>query len=138
MTRIAVVDDERELLNLITELFEERGWEVLPLAGGAGVVQAFRAEQPDVVLLDLWLGGSESGWQILQRMKMEPATRDIPVVVWTGALEGLKDKAEWLKEHSIPTLSKPFDIDELFNTIDGVLAGSEQGSHLETELHDPA
>jgi twitching motility two-component system response regulator PilH len=116
MARIAVIEDDTALLDLLQELFVEQGWELLASTGG-DALPAMQREQPDAILLDLVLEGPESGWAILEQLKRDLATRSIPVIVWSGAVEQLREKAGWLAEQGIPTLEKPFDIDALYATV---------------------
>jgi CheY-like chemotaxis protein len=63
-----------------------------------------------------------SSWEILQQLKADPTTRPIPIIVWPGAVDDLQEKARWLAERGTATLSKPFQIDDLCETIEAVLA----------------
>ena len=122
MPRIAVVDDDQTLLQLLHELFTEKGWELLPHAGGTSVFDLLKREVPDVILLDLWLKPPGSGREVVEQLKMDVVTRDIPVIAWSAAAEQLRDMERWLTEHGISALSKPFEIDELYDTIEAALA----------------
>lgn len=116
--RIAVVDDEESLHSLLHEVFTDRGWQLLPLLDGAMALTAIKTERPDIVLLDIWLEGSVTGWQILEELKADPGTDGIPVVVWSGAIDYLREKRGWLAERGIPVLEKPFEIDDLYQVLD--------------------
>jgi CheY-like chemotaxis protein len=52
----------------------------------------------------------------------DPLTRSIPVIVWSAAAH-LHDKESWLAGQRIPILYKPFEIDELYQTIEAALTG---------------
>lgn len=121
MSRIAVVDNDRSLLALLEELFTDEGWEVVAHAEGRGAFDLLKREQPDIVLLDLWLETPVSGWKVLQELRIDPATRAIPVVLLSGAPEDLKGKQPWLNDHGIPIVAKPFDIDDLYRTVSHAL-----------------
>jgi DNA-binding response OmpR family regulator len=118
-TRIVVVDDDELLLDLVTEVFQERAWQVIPCTDPARVLDTIRVTEPHLVILDIMMGAVYSGWKVLQMLKQDMGTRDLPVLVWTGL--PLEDKQTWLNERGIRTLSKPFDIDVLVGTVDDLL-----------------
>jgi CheY-like chemotaxis protein len=125
MTRIAVIDDDVNVLRLMTHLFEDRGWEVLPCDNPAHALDFMRLDPPDLIILDVVMSAVYSGWKILQLLKQDPITRDIPVLVCTGAPD-LGDKQSWLNSHGIGTLQKPFSVDELFTVVDAALVSERQ------------
>jgi CheY-like chemotaxis protein len=111
-----VIEDDAVLVDLLRELFAERDWELLA-STGSDALPAIQHDRPDTILLDLWLEGPETGWAVLEQLKQDPTTRSIPVIVWSGAVEQLREKAGWLAEKGIPSLEKPFDIDALYATV---------------------
>jgi CheY-like chemotaxis protein len=115
---VGVIDSEETLLTLLRDLFEDRGWDILPLPESATAFEGVKSRQPDVILLDIWLGGETSGWQLLENLKTDPKTCAIPVVVWSGASDHLRDKRAWLTERGIPVLAKPFEIDGLYEILE--------------------
>jgi CheY-like chemotaxis protein len=73
--------------------------------------------------LDRRLGDGEHGWRILDHLTLDPATRRIPVILWSGAHESLHAHAPaLLPQHGIFVLPKPFDLGTLLATIDQALA----------------
>jgi CheY-like chemotaxis protein len=73
--RIAVVDDDTILLELLQELFADKGSELLPCAQGSAAFELLTQEQPDTILLDLVLETPVGGWQILHQLQQDPLTR---------------------------------------------------------------
>lgn len=122
MVRVAVIDNDPALLDLTKALFEDRGWETVVYRHGKAAAQAMQHDQPDAIILDLWLDTPETGWEVLQQLKANPETRSIPVIIWTGAQEYVEDKEDWLAQRGIQVLLKPFEIDQLYDTIDTALA----------------
>jgi DNA-binding response OmpR family regulator len=122
VTRIAVVDNDEEILELLRAIFADRAWDVWPFVDGTSALGALAKERPDAIVLDIWLGGPDSGWEILRQLKASPVTRDVPVLVWSGAEDRLREKDAWLAERGILTLSKPFEIDELYEKVEALLA----------------
>jgi DNA-binding response OmpR family regulator len=120
--RIAVIDNDRTLVDLAAELFLDQGWDSDTYLEGSGAVRALSLKPPDVIILDLFLDGPETGWDILQRLKIDATTRDVPVIIWSGAVDRLRDKEDWLLAQGIPTLGKPFEITELYRLVEDALA----------------
>jgi CheY-like chemotaxis protein len=115
---VGVIDREETLLTLLRDLFEDRGWDILPLPENATAFEGVKHRQPDVILLDIWLGDKTTGWQLLEHLKTDPKTCAIPVVVWSGASDHLRDRQAWLAERGIPVLAKPFEIDGLYEILE--------------------
>jgi DNA-binding response OmpR family regulator len=125
LTRIAVVDDDRQFLDLLAALFHERGWGVVTCLEPRRAVDDIRVARPDVVILDILMGPVYSGWKVLQLLKQEVLTRDIPVILCSGAPE-LDDKEAWLHERGIATIKKPFEIDVLYRMVEAMLTEEQQ------------
>jgi CheY-like chemotaxis protein len=77
---------------------------------------------PDLVILDIRIGGEEQGWAILNLLTLDPQTRPIPVIVCSVAIQSLHDHQSWLDKFGICALPKPFDLDMLLELIGRVLA----------------
>src|SRR5437588_12344656 len=131
MTRIAVVDNDSALVSLLTELFDERGWDSASYAETDTALAGLKEDVPDLVILDIWLDTPNSGWYLLRQLKQDPDLRSVPVIVCSGATNHLADKEQWLNRHGIPVLYKPFDIDDVYEMVESALAGSISGM-LET------
>jgi len=92
--RILYVEDNDDNIYLLRMRFELTGEHELLVAedGESGVALA-RAEQPDLILMDLELPVID-GWEATRRLKADPATRDIPIIALTAhALAGAREKA---------------------------------------------
>jgi CheY-like chemotaxis protein len=77
-----------------------------------------KREQPDLVMLDLMMGRQETGWVILDLLRGDPQTRDVPVILCSAAVPSLRHG--WHRLHDEPAveaIAKPFDIDDLVDLI---------------------
>src|SRR5579884_3075586 len=101
MTRVAVIDDDPALLRMVSEPLRQRGWDVLTCGEGANAFHLVRDEQPDLILLDLWLETSTGGWALLRLLAGDPATRDIPVLVYSGGPSQFGEKGAWLTDRGV-------------------------------------
>ncbi len=80
---VLVCDDDGSILAVVKALLEQRGYRVLTAASGQDALQQAASQQPDAVLLDLIMPGM-SGWETMEQLKADPATREIPVVIFSA------------------------------------------------------
>jgi PAS domain S-box-containing protein len=84
--KILCIDADPSNVMLVNDHLTEAGFRVIPAFDGAEGLRLAGVEHPRAILLDVMLSGSE-GWQLLRRLKAEPATADIPVIVISSADE---------------------------------------------------
>jgi len=116
-TRILVINDTQEILDLFRILLEEEGFEVV--LSGFPFQQVSEIEQisPDLIILDIIFGDEKTGWQMLQLLKMKRSTASIPVIVCTAALNVVREQEGYLVSQGVHVIYKPFDIDHILTTI---------------------
>ena len=126
--RLAVINDDTVFLDLMHELLQdEEGYEVLICREWDNAYQFVKDHRPDLVILDIRIGGEERGWTILNLLTLDPATRPTPVIVCSAAIQSLHEHQEWLDRFGVRALPKPFDLDTLLETIGGMLAERPRG-----------
>ena len=81
--RVLVVDDERDILELVKYNLDREGYHVTVVATGEDALAAARTKTPDIVVLDLMLPGVD-GLEVCRRLKGDPKTRNIPIVMLTA------------------------------------------------------
>jgi CheY-like chemotaxis protein len=128
MVRITVVNDDTAFLSLMSEVLAERGWETREVRESGDAYEVLKKEQPDLVILDIRMDHQESGWTVLELLKLDPSTRAIPVIICSAAMDDLRAKESWLNEHGIAILPKPFDIDDLYGRVEALLGMNTQTS----------
>jgi PleD family two-component response regulator len=109
--RILIVEDEPALRELVAVALEREGFRVRQAADGQEGLRLARAEGADVILLDVMLP-KLNGFEVCQRLRQDPSTALIPVVMLT-ALGELKDRLTGFKLGADEYLCKPFDVAEL-------------------------
>lgn len=129
--RIVVVDDQVDLLTLLRMLLEDQRYQVSVLQDGRGSVEYINTNQPDLVILDLKLR-DVSGLDILQSLKAQATTSDIPVIVYSAALiesEAVQKLAaqEPTRYAGVSVLQKPFDLDALLDRVQAMLGVADPG-----------
>ena len=116
--RIAVVNDDTVYLALMRDLLEHEGYEMSVCKESARAYECVKASRPDLVILDIRMSGEESGWQILELLKLDPTTSRLPIIVCSAASRSLRERADVLRKHDVRVLEKPFDLDDLLGLID--------------------
>jgi signal transduction histidine kinase/CheY-like chemotaxis protein len=117
---VVYVEDNLSNLRLIERLLVHRpGVELVSAKNGHSGWELIRETQPDLVLLDLHLPDMP-GREVLERLKADPATRDIPVVVLSAdALT--EQRRELIAAGARYYLTKPIEVSELFEVLDEIL-----------------
>jgi len=111
---ILVIDDDPESRELLYDGLEPGGYEVITAATAREGLQLAQNHQPDVVLLDLYFARQEKGWDLLSKLKADPRTADIPVVIVTVA----EDKQEVaFNLGAVEYFVKPVDIRALLRRL---------------------
>ena len=122
--RLAYIEDETEMIDLVRLILGRRGYTVLGANGGREGLDLVRKELPDLVLLDLMMPDMD-GWDVYHQIKSEPLTRDIPVIVITAKAQDI-DKILGLRIAKVEDyISKPFSPQELIDRIEQVLSGRQ-------------
>lgn len=105
--RILVVDDVDTNVRLLEAKLTIEYFDVATCSDGATAIEIARAEQPDLILLDVMMPMMD-GFETCRRLKEDPLTRHIPVVLVT-ALDGREDRIRGLEAGADDFLSKPYD-----------------------------
>lgn len=119
-TRILIVDDERNICELIRLYVEKEGFETVVAYDGAEAVEKFRTSEPDICLLDIMLP-QKDGWQVCREIR---ALSNTPIIMLTAKGE-LFDKVLGLELGADDYMVKPFEPKELIARIKAVLRRCE-------------
>ncbi len=110
--KILVADDEPAILEVITMMLEDAGYEVKTTVDGQTEKMATEY-LPDVILLDIWMSGMD-GRKICQSLKVQKSTMHIPIIM----VSANKDTETLAKESGADDfLAKPFEMDELLEKV---------------------
>ncbi len=119
---IAVVDDEKDILNLITHHLKREGYQVKPFQSGKDFLLYINSVPPDLVLLDIMLPGMD-GLEICRILKSKPSTESIPIVMIT-AKSTEADIVVGLELGADDYIVKPFRTRELVARVKSILRRS--------------
>ena len=123
--KVLIIDDEKLLVKSTCMALAHYGFEVKGALDGEEGLRAALDYKPDVVLLDIMMPGMD-GWQVLEKLKQNPDTKHIPVVIFT-AREYSNGKALGLKNGAADYVAKPFEPQELAAILDKQLTPSPDG-----------
>ncbi len=130
---ILIVDDQPTNLEVICATLTAVGLEVAIATSGERALQQIARERPDLILLDIMMPGLD-GFATCQRLKANPATRDIPVIFMT-ALADTESKVTALELGAVDYVIKPFHEQEVLARVRTHLQLSRLTQHLEQTVH---
>ena len=117
--RLLVVEDEPDIAALISFHLVKAGYRVSTAANGTDAISQARQEHPVLVVLDLMLPGM-SGYEVLEQLRADDATRDVAVLMLTARKEE-QDRIRGLSLGADDYLTKPFSPQELVLRIGAIL-----------------
>jgi two-component system alkaline phosphatase synthesis response regulator PhoP len=127
-SRVLVVEDERDVAELIRYNLGKEGYDVIVAPTGADGLKQARELHPDVILLDIMVP-QLNGWEVCRRLKQDAETKNIPVIMVTGRVEE-GDKVLGFELGADDYVTKPFSPRELLARIRAV---ARRGRAGETE-----
>ncbi len=119
--KILVVDDEKNICDLLRMYLEKEGYSVVLAYNGVDAVNSFASENPDLVLLDVMLPQLD-GWQVCREIRK---TSEKPIIMLT-AKDEIFDKVLGLELGADDYVTKPFDAKEIIARIKAVLRRTTQ------------
>jgi DNA-binding response OmpR family regulator len=121
--KILIADDDADILEILSLLLAEQGYEIKTLTNGEEVFESINEFQPDLIVMDVMLGAMD-GRLICKDVKENPPTNRLPVIL----ISGTHDITESLHLPGSPDdfIGKPFKINHLIEKIQKQLVGSIQ------------
>ncbi|HEY8780286.1 MAG TPA: response regulator [Mucilaginibacter sp.] len=119
--RIAIFDDDEEILSICRFILEEKGWEVFTFIDCNEINEKVSAVSPGVILMDNWIP-DDGGVIATRKLKNDENLKNIPVIYFSA-----NSDIELLASHAGAEsfLAKPFDIEELEQYINRAIAGKK-------------
>ena len=115
--RIAVIDDDEAIRDLLAEVLADEGYEPLVFADGEAALPALGRHPPDALILVRRLPPPLDGWALLGCLRADPALRALPVLVCTGDERAIQEQTAVLDRLGCAALAKPFALDDLLATL---------------------
>jgi DNA-binding response OmpR family regulator len=127
--RILIVEDSDAIRSMIGSLVSSRGYAVEAVATGAKGLELAFANVPDVVLLDLSLPGSFDGLEVCKRLRENPLTRGVAVIIIT-AMDNPDVKRRAHEAGATAFYTKPFSPTALLKEIESLRIRQNSSPHL--------
>ena len=124
--KILACDDEKHIVRLVQVNLERAGYEVITAGDGKEALQKVEEETPDLVVLDVMMPYMD-GFEVLQSMRRNPATRDIPVIMLTAKAQDADVFKGWQSGVDC-YLTKPFNPMELIAFVKRIFKSLEDAS----------
>jgi DNA-binding response OmpR family regulator len=119
MPRILIIDDDKDLLEVVQALLIKKGFQVEANTNWDDAEEKLDSFQPQIILLDVFLSGVD-GLQICKKLKADPNTSPIPVIVFSG-YPSIGETA--IYEYGADDfITKPFEVYDLIDKIHAVLS----------------
>ena len=125
MAKILVVDDDADLVEATSNLLRARNYTVVSALNGEEGYTKAKEEKPDLMLLDVMMTHDSEGFEIARRLKEDPATKSIPVIIVSGIRKvkglpfGFDPDDDWLPVKAV--LEKPVKPDDLLKKVEEAL-----------------
>ncbi len=127
-SRILVVDDNVQNLELLVAYLDELDYEIMTAADGVEALEIIKGNLPDLILLDVMMPRM-SGFECCRKLKSDPETRDIPIIMVT-ALNEIGDIERGVESGTDDFITKPVNRLELVTRVRSLL----RVRHLKNEL----
>jgi DNA-binding response OmpR family regulator len=126
-TRIMVINNSDDILALFHKILASDECQVFLQKFLNADLREVRQIQPDLIILDYYVGREGVGWEFLQLLRMEDSTSAIPVIVCTTAVRLIQDIAGYLATKQVTMLRKPFESRDLVSAVQAVLSSDGNG-----------
>jgi phosphate regulon transcriptional regulator PhoB len=119
MTKILVVDDEKDIVELIAYNLEKEGFSILKAYDGEEALKKVKEQKPDLLVLDLMLP-KISGLDVCKSLRSNPVTANTPIIMLTAKVDEI-DKVVGLEMGADDYITKPFSVKELIARVRAML-----------------
>jgi adenylate cyclase len=133
--RILAVDDTPQNIKLLEAVLAPRGYRVVPAASGREALDKVAAERPDLVLLDVVMPGLD-GYEVCRRLRDDPGTGFLPVVMITAS--GEQEKIRAIEAGADDFILKPFNQAELLARVRSLLRIKEYHDTIQAQASELA
>lgn len=123
--QILAVDDEADILSVVALGLEHEGFEVMTARHGRQALECVAQIRPDLIIMDVVMP-EMSGLAALRRLKENPATENIPVIMLTARASEADVLSGWLRGADL-YMTKPFDIWDLIANVHTIFRDLNQG-----------
>ncbi|WP_158824959.1 response regulator [Mucilaginibacter lacusdianchii] len=111
--KVLIIEDDRDIIDVLEYVLKDDGHEVLAFTNSK-VLAEVEQIQPELILLDEWLGEEQKGSDLCRKLKLNPSTASIPVMMLSAV-----NPIELIMQEALADdyIKKPFDIDDLSSKV---------------------
>ena len=121
MIRILITEDDKDLLEILQLRLEVAGFCIETAVNGQEALDRIDQSAPDIALLDIFMP-VKNGIQVVQALRADQKTKDLPVIFISGSLEAVDEVKRNVQNLSVQGyITKPFDFKQLVSTIHQIL-----------------
>jgi len=135
-TKILVADDDQSLVQTLTWILKDHGYDVISVPGGEGLLIRVEEERPDLLLLDIMMPATD-GLQLLQRLKADERFRDLPVLM-ISSMPPEEATVKALGLGAADYIPKPFRVRELLARVEAHLRAAGELARARDEARSRA
>ena len=117
--KVLVADDDPEILGMLSLRLQKRGYEVIEAQDGEITIAQARAQQPDIIVLDVMMP-LKNGWEVARTLRQDESTKNVGIIILTAIGEKVNEITSPLygaDEH----IDKPFEFEQLEKAIERVV-----------------
>lgn len=129
---LLVVEDNLDILNLLVTTLTFRGYRVVTARNGTEALEAIEKERPAVIITDILMPQMD-GFSLVHRLRINPDTRDIPVVFLSATYVTPEDKSFAVTLGVIQFVEKPVNFEEFLPALDKLVAMDFKSSQMPLE-----
>lgn len=112
-----VINNSDDILALFQKILAAEDYQVFTQIFLNSDLRGVRKIQPDLIILDYYVGREGVGWEFLQLLRMEDTTAAVPVLICTTAVKLVQEIAGYLATKRVTMLRKPFESRDLVNAV---------------------
>ena len=126
MRKLLIADDEEGVRALVRMTLESDAYEILEARDSEETLRVAKEDRPELIVLDVMMPG-ESGFEVCRRLKADPATADITIIMLTAQAQEV-DREEGVQAGADDYFTKPFSPVGLLYKVEEVLSATRDGS----------
>lgn len=115
--RIAVIDDDSVIRDLLLMALDDEGYQGVVWTDEHDPIAFIHARRPDLVIIDLRLGGNEHGSRIIEALRQDAGYPSLPIIVLSADAQALAESEQRFAELNVTSIPKPFDLETLLGLI---------------------
>ncbi len=121
---VLVVDDFQTTLDLYYDLLNSDNYELELSTYEFEEPEMIERLKPNLIILDFQVTQRERGWQLLDKLKMNPHISSIPIILCTPAMMDIREQENYLQDQGLVIFYKPFKLNKLIEKVQQMLAMS--------------